>query len=726
MARDESADRWIGRAMTRREDHALVQGAGRYTDDLAAQDCLHLVVFRSPVAAARIRALDLDAARAEPGVLAVFAAADLPLAGASAVNPLLPGAPSLPLRLLAEDRIGAAGEPVAAVVAESLAAARAGAEAVGLDIEPDPAPATRHTLAPFEAGGTRDALAAAVTRVSVRIAHGLVAPFALEPRSALAVPEDGVLRVWLSTQTPFRARDDLEAMLGLKRGEVEVIAPDVGGAFGGKASIMPEDALVAAVALKLGRAVKWTATRSEEFLAATTGRGGITEAEAGLDGDGKLLALDADLTFPLGTWMPYSALAPANNTRRMLPGPYQLDRVSVALDLVASDMPAVNIYRGAGRPEAVMLMERLMDKAALQTGLDPFEIRRRNLLAAAEFPRKLPTGAVIDAADPAALLDRLEETSGYPGLRARQAERRAAGEIVGLGLALYVEPCGQGWESARLELLLDGSLVADTGATAQGQGRETTLAQVIADEMGVAPEAVEVREGDTRLLGNGIGALASRSTAIGASAMLRAARALRQRIVEELAGLQIMQWPGLEVAAQALAGAGKLPLSVEETYTAAGEAWASGAVLAEMSIDRETGVPCLEGVTWVDDAGVVVNPLLARGQLVGGMAQGIGTALLERLVHDDDGQLLTGSLMDYALPRATDMPARLQIEKLATATPANELGAKGVGEAGCIGVPAAILNAAQDAVAPFTRRDLALPLTAETLWRAINGMEERE
>lgn len=387
-----------------------------------------------------------------------------------------------------------------------------------------------------------------------------------------------------------------------------------------------------------------------------------------------------------------------------------------------------------------MLMERLIDKAARALDLDPLELRRRNLIPAAAMPYPTPTGEVFDSGDFAGLLDRLEEVTGYAALRARQAVRRAAGELCGLGLALYVEPCGQGWETARVALRPDGSFRADTGSSAQGQGRETAFAQIVAEAMGCLPAQVQVAEGDTGNLNNGIGALASRSTAIGGSAMQLACGRLMVDLRGAMArlhgaseadvqafdgGLTVAGAPmGWAEIARSLDTGGLLPGPVEETYTAPGEAWASGAVLAEVAIDPDTGVPEIERITWVDDAGRVINPLLVEGQLIGGMAQGLGHALMERVVYDEDGQLLTGTLMDYAVPRASDMPRDIRLEKRATRSPANVLGVKGVGEAGCIGVPPAIVNAVQDAIAPHSMRELHPPLTSERIWRALNNLED--
>ena len=361
-----------------------------------------------------------------------------------------------------------------------------------------------------------------------------------------------------------------------------------------------------------------------------------------------------------------------------------------------SNAAAVNIYRGAGRPEAALLMERLVEMAARQSGIDPVELRLRNLVSS--MPHATPTGESLDAGNYRAALERACARFDYAGERREQARRRAAGEVLGIGLALYVEPCGQGWESARVSLLPGGRVKVASGSASQGQGHQTSYAAIAAEALGCDPALITVTEGDTASCPAGIGALASRSMAIGGSAVLQAAtEAARRRDAGE-----------------------PLPIVVDTVYTAPAEAWSYGCVIARMAIDTETGQPHIERLVWVDDAGRIISPQLAEGQLLGGLAQGLGQAMLERIVYDEEGQLLTGSLMDYAIPRADEMP-QVELESLAASTSANLLGAKGVGEAGCIGVPAALLNAAADALSPLGEKTLDFPLTAERLWRAMQA-----
>ncbi len=744
---------WIGRSRLRVEDERLLTGRGRYVNDVSLPGCLYVAFVRSVHGAAALRRIGTDAAAAVPGVVAVFTGADVADLGAPAVNHLLPGLRVPPFQVLARDAVCAVGQPVAAVVAATPEAAADGAELVEIDYEP-----TEVTLTPVQTKGeaavshdwrSGDADAAfrtAARVVRVRVEHSRVAPMPLEPRAAAAYWDAGEerLTVWLSTQTPHRARQDLATILRIDAARIRVIAPDVGGAFGGKASIFPEDIFVAWASRRLGRPVRWRGSRGEDLLAGTHGRGGTLEGELAVSTDGKALALRARLSFPLGHWMPYSGVVPGWNAARILPGPYSIAAVDIHLDAFPDNTAAVGIYRGAGRPEAAMLLERLMDEAARELAIDPVELRRRNLLVGHAAPRVTPTGVALDSGNYGVVLEEAVELAGYAALRERQAARRANGGIFGVGVAMYVEPCGQGWESAVVRLARNGSIVAATGSTAQGQGRETAYAQIVADVLALPPDAVSVKHGDTDQTPAGIGALASRSTAIGGSALLRAAQELRtkacalaarllqlrpEQIIVDEDGFALDTDPERRISWKLLADAAYAEdsegLVSSVVFHADGEAWSSGCCIAAVSIDADTGVPTIEHLAWVDDAGVVVNPLLVEGQLLGGMAQGIGEALMERVVYDGDGQILTGSLMDYALPRAADMPPVL-LRSLATPSPVNALGAKGVGEAGCIGVPAAIVNAVVDALAPFGVRHLDMPLTSEKIWRALRDAANRE
>ncbi|MEX0319355.1 MAG: xanthine dehydrogenase family protein molybdopterin-binding subunit [Ruegeria sp.] len=689
----------IGRPIRRREDPRLLRGEGCFVDDIQLSGALHLAFLRSPLPRGRIVECDVKDAAELPGIVSIFRMEDLGRMDALNVNPILPLQLEPPYPLLAAERVEAVGQPVAAVLAETAEQAQDAVEAIWLDIDEDDIsldqPAAGQS---WTSGDTEAAFAQAAHVVSVDLHHPRLAPSPLEPRAIAVAPKDDVLTVWLSTQTPHRARSELARILNLSPERLRVIAPDVGGAFGMKASLYPEEVVAVWAARRLQRPVRWTATRSEDFLSATHGRGLRMRGDLAVDGTGRFLGLRAEAAAPLGHWLPNSALIPAWNAARILPGGYRVDAVEVSTIARMDNTAPVGIYRGAGRPEACTLMERLVDKAARATGLDPAEIRRRNLLPPETLPCGTPTGYRLDSGRYAEALDRLLASADYAPLLAERKKRRAEGKLFGLGLAFYVEPSGTGWESARVTLTESGAVVA-TGGSTQGHGRETALAQVAADTLGLNPEQVTVRHGDTESCPPGIGALASRSTPIGASAVQAACAEILSRRVKGEA----------------------LPLTAELRYDAPHEAWGYGCYLAAMSIDRETGAPTVHHVSCMDDAGRLINPMMVEGQIRGGFAQGFGEAMMEAL-HYEDGQLLTGSLMDYALPRAADLPP-LAIHKMETPTDANALGTKGVGEAGTIGAPAALLNAAIDALSPLGVTDLQMPLTSLPLWQAIRAAE---
>lgn len=738
--------------MKRREDDALLQGAGRYTDDLRLTDALRIFFLRSPFPHGRILELDCEAARALPGVAAIFTGAEVAELGDLPVNALLDEVTAPPYPILAQDKVLAVGAPVAAIAATTLEAAQDAAESIFFEVEEEPAltgiesavhgpalfaeiPDNRALRQSWRQGDVEAAFDAAELVVEARVAHPRLAPTPLEPRSTVADwdAKNERLTVWLSSQTPHRARKDLAEMIGLDAERIRVISPDVGGAFGMKASLYPEDILIAWAAWQLQRPLRWTASRGEDLLSGTHGRGANTHGRLALTRGGRFLALKASIAAPLGHWLPHSAAVPAWNAGRILPGPYAIETADISAAGYVSNTAAVGIYRGAGRPEAAALMERLVEEAARATGLDPIEIRRRNLLPAASLPHSGPTGTRLDSGDYLACLKQLSEASDYTTLRHRQMERRRKGEICGIGLACYVEPCGQGWESARVALATDGTIVAATGTSSQGHGRETAFAQIVASVLETDPRLVKLRHGDTETAPRGVGALASRSTAIGGSALLRATEELRDEARSVAAGmlkaradLLVLNGKGFAVsgapertATWAQIATAKY-LEKELVYSVEAEAWGYGAYLASVSIDAETGILTVEEIFCVDDAGVLVNPMMVEGQILGGIAQGLGEAMMEQVVYDGNGQLLTGSLTDYAVPRAADMPP-VTLKKMATPSPFNALGAKGVGEAGTIGTPAAILNAALDALAPFGVRQLDMPLTSEKIWRAIRA-----
>ena len=706
----------VGQARLRVEDRALLTGQGRFADDIRIAGCLHAAFVRSPEAQGRIAAIDTAEAAAMQGVVRILTGPDLAGLGRTSVNPLMPEVRPRPPEPLAIETVAAVGAPVALVVAETAAAALDAAEAVFVDIEPAPlqppdgaaaAYRARETWRSIPAGEARNTAA----RATVSLRQPLLAPAALEPRGLVAdaATESGRLTVWLGSQSPHRAREELAAVLGLDPGAIRVVAPDVGGAFGMKASLYPEDIAVAFAALTLGRCVKWIATRSEEFLAATQGRGQTIDAGLSADSDGRLLHLDAAVRAPLGSWMPYSAVVPARNAGRIMPGPYRVASVDIEATGVETNGAAVGIYRGAGRPEAALAMELLIERLAKALELPPEDMRRRNFVSAADMPWTTPTGQELDSGDYRAAYDRAA-TLLRPG------PPESGGLLRGSATVAYIEPSGLGWETARLTLRADGAITAATGSTAQGQGRTTAVQQIVGDSLGVAPDAVSVVHGDSRAPDTAIGALASRSTPIGGSALVAACGDLRRQAEERL-GRPVGDRPDWIAIARETG-----ELVADATYSAAGEAWGYGAVGCAVAIDPETGVLTIERLVWVDDAGTVINPILAEGQLLGGIAQGVGEAVLERIVYDADGQLLTGSFMDYGIPRAADMPP-VTLERMETPSPANLLGAKGIGEAGAIGAPAAIACAVMAALRPLGVKHLDMPYTPAHIWQAIRDAQ---
>jgi carbon-monoxide dehydrogenase large subunit len=765
MAHATDSETYVGRPMKRREDRRLLLGAGKFVDDLRPAACLSVIFVRSPHGHARIVQLGVEAARKAPGVVDVIVGQDVRALGPMPVNPAIPGMKIPPHPIVADGSVHAIGEPVAVVVAES--AAQAWDAAALLDIEYAELPAVAEPEAALAAGapvlypdihGNRSfrravkggdpdaAFARAAHRVSLRVAQEKISAVAMEPRMVVArfdtIAEE--LTVWVSCQSPFRVRGEIARLLGLHESQVRVIAPDVGGGFGVKTGPYREEVLLAWLAVRLERPVAWASTRREDFETTNQARGSVCESELALDADGRILGLRARIVSPLGASLMFAAPGSPNNHVRCLPGAYVVPSCDITVEGALTNTAPVSAYRGAGRPEACFVIERLIDTAARALKLDPAELRKRNLIPSDRFPYRTITGQVYDSGDYVGALDRALTAAEYAALRRAQDARRARGEVVGIGVVSYVEPCALGWESGSVKVERSGRVTAITGSSAHGQGHETTFAQVVADALGVTPEDVTVVHGDTRRGPEGFGTHGSRSTALGGGALVEASVVVRdkgRRIAAKLleAGVDdVVPVPGgfhvigspqkrvawKEVAGVAYAGGAALPagdtpgLEASHYFQPEGETWSSGAVVAAVSIDRETGRLIIESLLWVDDAGVVINPLLAEGQLHGGLAQGFGQTLMERIVYDERAQLLTGTLMDYAVPRADDVPP-VTIEKMHTPSTRNPLGAKGLGEAGCIAIPPAIVNAVVDALSPFGVTHVDMPLTAEKLWQAM-------
>jgi carbon-monoxide dehydrogenase large subunit len=757
---------WVGRPLRRREDRPLLTGRGRFVDDLAVPGLAHLALLRSPHAHARVARLDVRRARTAAGVVAVVTGADLDGIGPLPVNRLFRDMIVPPNPLLAGERVHAQGTPVAAIVAESAATAWDALALIAADYAPlegvatpgaalaagaptlfDAAPGNRALAQAWRAGDPDAAFAGAARVVEVTVQQNLLAGVPLEPRGVLATWDDatGELTLWTSTQAPFRIRAEVARMLDLDETRVRVIAPDVGGGFGVKGGPYREEPLVAWLARRLRRPVKWISTRQEDLLTTQHSRGATSTGALALDAEGRIRGLRARIEAPLGAYLSFSASTNPRNHARCLPGAYAIRDVDIQVAGALTTTPPVGAYRGAGRPEAAFLIERLVDEAARALELDPVEIRRRNLIPREAFPYTTATGQVYDSGDYAEALDRALAAADYEGLRRAQAERRRRGELVGVGVATYVEPAALGWESGVVRMERSGAVTAITGSSPHGQGHETTFAQVVADHLGVEPDVVTVRHGDTAGAPQGSGTAGSRSTALGGGALALAARDVRAKgrrlaaSVLEAAVEDVVAVPGgfhvvgaadrtvaWRVIAELAHRMGALPageepgLEATRFFEAPGEVWSSGAFVVAVRVERETGVIFPERIVWVDDAGTIVNPLLADGQLEGSLAQAWGQIVMEAITFDADGHLLTGTLMDYAIPRADEVPVA-EILHVHTASPYNPLGAKGLGEAGTIGLPPAVVNAVVDALAPLGVRHLDMPLTPARIWARITA-----
>lgn len=749
--REPAPIRLAGASVRRLEDPRLLRGQGRFVDDLVLPRMLHAAFVRSAHACARLVGIDAEAARRAPGVAAVVAAGDL----AGSVRPLAPrltgdGFTPTVWPLLAESEVRFAGEPVAVVLASDPYAAADARERVVARYEPRAAvasiegpPAGAEVL--FTRAGARGdveggfARAAVVVRETFR--HARVAPSPLEPRGALADWDGDTLTLHASTQVPTILQRAVAAALGLAEARVRVIAPDVGGGFGLKMQVLPEDVLVAALARHVGRPVKWIESRTEQLAAASQAREQRAEVEAAADRDGRILALRARVVSDAGAYHAHpvtQALEPLGTTA-ILPGPYVTPAYAWEATAVRTNKPPLGAYRGVGMTMGAFAMERILDLVAERLELDPAEVRSRNLIPRDAYPFVSASGMTYDSGDYPEALARALALAGYARLREEQAAARAAGRLVGIGLACYTEYTGMGAEvfrrrgmadvpgaeGARVAMDADGSVRCALSFPSQGQGHATAVAQIVAERLGVAMEGVRLAAVDTRVGPAGSGTFGSRGAVALGGAVTAAADAVRAKLAR-LAAHLLEAGPadivlgdgharvrgsgnhGVPVAELArlahsppdggVPGGGEPGLEATVHFDPPGPTFAGAVHVAVVEVDGETGAVAVRAYTVVEDCGRVINPLLVEGQIHGALAQGLGEALLERLVHDDDtGQLLTGSLMDYALPRAADAPAPL-IAHLETAAPDVPGGIKGMGEGGTIGAPAALANAVADAL----------------------------
>ena len=772
----------VGQSVRRLEDPHLLRGRGRYSDDVNLPQQAYAVVVRSPHAHARIRGLESAAALAAPGVLTVLTGADADAAGlghlpTDASRKRRDGGPAFgtPRPALARERVRHVGEPVALVVAESRAQAVDAAALVSVDYEPLPAlAATAEATRPgapavwdeapdnvafvWEAG-SRDAVAKAferaahVTRLEFVVTRVTAAP--LEPRAAVGEYDGRAGRYTLHTgiQAPHGLRTLLaEQVFRVPQSHFRVVTGDVGGSFGMRSGVYPEHVLVLWAAKRLGRPVKWTSERREGFVSDEHGRDNVSSAVLALDANGKFLALRVAITLNIGAYLTPRSAGPGTNNVGGVAGVYTTPAIHVQTTGVHTNMTPTGPYRGAGRPEATYAIERVIDVAARELGIDPIELRRRNLIPASAMPFKTGLVFTYDCGDFARGMDIALKLADHAGFEPRRAEARTRGKLRGIGIANPIEVAGGPYTSvnpdtAELRVNPDGSVSLFAGSTSMGQGNETAFAQIVSDRLGVPAERIRVFWGDSDALGAGRGNGGSGALSVGGSAVARATEKIVERgrriaahlleAAHDDIGLRDGRFTvkgtdrGVTFAAVARAAyqPRQLPAGTEPGFseTAAfvppAVTFPNGCHVCEVEIDAETGAVHVARYTVVDDVGRMVNPMLVKGQIHGGVAQGLGQGLFEQLAYDaETGQLLAGSFMDYVMPRADDVPC-FDVESHEVPTQVNPLGAKGVGEAGTVGALPALLNAVNDALAPLGVRHLDMPVTCERVWRVIREAE---
>ena len=760
----------IGQAVTRIEDDRLLTGRGRYADDIDLPGALHLALVRSPHPHARVGAIDTAAIAAADGVVAVFTGPDLVAAG---VAPFPPppgfkrpdGSPMdvPPYPVLASDVVRYVGQPVAALLARSRAQAEAAAASAWIEYEPEPAvtdlddalaqgavqvwPGAPGNVAAASKHGDAAACEAAfaraahVVRVSVR--NQRLAPVTLEPRAGAAEFDaaSGRLTVHASSQNPASLQKALAAVLKVEPATIRVRVGDVGGGFGMKTLLQPEEVLAAFAARRLGVPVRWRVTRLEDFQAGSHGRDQNGEAELALDADGRILALRARLTGNLGAYAHGAGLAiHLALTQKVITSVYDIPAADIEARAVLSHTSVVSAYRGAGRPEAIYLIERLMDRAAAQLGLDPAAFRRRNLVTPAQMPYRSAVGETYDSGDFSSILAQALAAADWDGFAERRAESACRGLLRGRAVSTFLEWTGVvHQEAVRLEVDGSGTVRVCTALQAMGQGIETSFMQIVADTLQIDPAHIEVVQGDSDAA-QGVGSMGSRSLYIGGSAMFTASgqaiaqgRALAADALEAPADDLVYANGRFTVAGTDLgiglfelaAGQPQKSIRVDTLQKVGGPSWPNGCHVCEVEVDPATGAVTIARYTTVDDVGRVINPLIVAGQVHGGIAQAVGQALFEAVHYDrDSGQLLTGSLMDYALPRADELPAFVTITDESQPCKINPLGAKGVGELGTVGATPTVINALLDALRPLGVTDIDMPATPHRVWQAIRAARQ--
>ena len=780
----------IGASVKRKEDFRFLSGRGNYTDDINRPGQLHASIKRSDVAHARINRIDIAAAMASPGVVAVFTGDDfakdeiggLPCGwqihnkdGSPMAEP--------PHPVLAQGKVRHVGDPIAVVIAETKQQAKDAAEKLVIDMTT--LPAVAHMKEALAAGaaevhdgvagnlcydwhlGDKDATAAAFAAahkvVKLELENNLLIPNAMEPRAAVGEFDSmsGDYTLYTTSQNPHVIRLLMGAfVLHIPESKLRVVAPDVGGGFGSKIYHYAEEAIVTWASAKVKRPVKWTAERSESFMSDAHGRDHVSTAEMAIDKDGNFLALKVHTLANMGAYL--STFAPCIPTylyATLLAGVYKTPAIYVEVKAVFTNTVPVDAYRGAGRPEASFLVERLVDAVAYDTGMDRVEIRRRNFIPTDAFPYQTPVALQYDSGNYFATLDGAMKEAGWAGFEARRAEAKSRGKLRGIGISTYLEACGIApsavvgslgaraglYEVGTIRVHPTGSVTVLTGTHSHGQGHETTLAQLVVEQLGVPLSQVDIVHGDTAKIPFGMGTYGSRSLAVGGSAMVKAMDKIIAKGKKIAAHLMEASVEDIEFANGnfTVAGTDKVKTLAEIALTAyvphnypideiepgldetafydpKNFTFPGGCHVCEVEIDPETGVTRVVNFTAVDDVGRVINPMIVEGQIQGGVAQGIGQALLEHAVYNSDGQLLSGSMMDYTMPRADNLP-NITVGTEVTLCTHNPLGVKGCGEVGAIGSPPAVIGAVLDALKAFNVRHMNMPATPEKVWSIING-----
>ncbi len=776
----------VGKSRRRKEDERLITGRTRWTDNITLPGLLHMAVLRSPFAHAKIVSIDTSAAKSAPGVIAVYTAKDLDPDGSIGMPCAWPITPDMkaPRRpVLASDTVNFAGEGVAVVVARSSAEAHDALEEIDveydelpvvLDMEAaiaDGAPLVHEDLGTntsavwkFDSaeagtgGNVEDAISSSEVVLKRRFRQQRLVPAFMEPRACVVDPTSTQITMWSATQVPHILRVMSALTLGIPEHKLRVIAPDVGGGFGGKIGVLPEEMMSLLVARKLGKPVKWNETRSETMLAAHHGRDQIQDITISATRDGQVTGLKVELLANLGAYNGLVGPGVPILGAFMFNAIYKIPAYHFACTNVYTTTTLTDAYRGAGRPEATFAIERIMDELAVELGLDPLELREKNWIKHEEFPFTTVCGLTYDSGNYEAATEKAKQLFDYDGLRAEQERRRASKDKVqlGIGISTFTEMCGLapsrvlgsldygagGWEYASIRMLPTGKVEVTTGASAHGQGHETAWSQIVADQLGVAFEDVEILHGDTQSSHKGMDTYGSRSLVVGGIAVIKAAEKVIAKAKPIAAHLLECAEDDLEFAggkftvrgtdtattmgdvALAVFAAHNLPDGVEPsldsdaTFDPENFSFPHGTHLCAAEVDTETGRIKLRSYVCVDDVGVAVNPLIVEGQVHGGLAQGIAQALFEGTEHDESGTLTTGTFADYLLPSAADLPS-FTTDRTETPSTTNPLGAKGVGEAGTIASTPAVVNAAIDAVRHFGVDDIEMPLTPMRVWHAI-------